>query len=84
MAIVEDHATRGMQAKLQDRGKPAMFVGTTHEHTHDTYRFLRVTTNRIIMSCNIEWTGKSYGEYYNLNPPQLPALSSWISQLMNR
>jgi hypothetical protein len=53
MAIVEDHATCGMRAKLRDRGKPAMFVGTTHEHTRDTYRFLRVTTNRIIMSRNI-------------------------------
>jgi hypothetical protein len=32
MAIVEDHATCGMRAKLQYCGKPAMFVGTTHEH----------------------------------------------------
>jgi hypothetical protein len=73
MAIVEDHATCGMRAKLQDRGKPAMFVGATHEHTRDTYRF-----NRIIMSRNIVWTGKSYGEYYNIYPPQLPALQTRI------
>jgi hypothetical protein len=78
MAIIEDHATHGMRAKLQDRGKPAMFVGTTHEHTRDTYRFLSVRTNLIIMSRNVVWTGKSYGEYYNINPPQLPALPTRI------
>jgi hypothetical protein len=82
MAIVEDHATRGMRAKLQDRGKPAMFVGTTHEHTRDTYRFLSVNTSRIIMSRNVVWTGRSYGEYYNINPPQMPAIPTRL--LLNK
>jgi hypothetical protein len=82
MAIVEDHATRGMRGKLQDHGKPAMFVGTTHEHMWDTYRFLRVTTNRIIMSRNVVWTGRSYGEHYNINPPQMPVLSTRL--LLNK
>jgi hypothetical protein len=53
MAIAEDHPTHGMRAKLQDRGCPIMFVGTTHEHTHDTYRFLSVITNRIITNNDI-------------------------------
>jgi hypothetical protein len=30
MAIVEDHPNRGMHSKLQDRGRPVMFVGTIH------------------------------------------------------
>jgi hypothetical protein len=87
MAIIEDHPTRGMRAKLQDHGRPVMFVGTTHEHTRDTYRFLSVITNRIITSRDIIWTGKSYGEYYNINPPQLPALPTRLlldKQLMVR
>jgi hypothetical protein len=25
------------------------------------------------MSRDVVWTRKSYGEYYNINPPQLPA-----------
>jgi hypothetical protein len=74
MVIVEDHPTRGMRSKLQDHGQPVMFVSTTHEHTRDAYRFLSVITNRIIMSRDVVWTRKSYGEYYNINPPQLPAL----------
>jgi hypothetical protein len=78
MAIIKDHTTRGMRSKLQDRGRPVMFLGTTHENTRDTYRFLSVITNRILMSCDIIWTGKSYGEYYNINPPQLPALPTRI------
>jgi hypothetical protein len=39
MAIGEDHPSHGMRSKLQDRGKPALFLGTTHKHTHDTYFF---------------------------------------------
>jgi hypothetical protein len=64
LAIVEDHPTHGMRAKLQDRGHPVMFVVTTHEHTRDTYRFLSVITNRIITSCDIIWTGESYVEMF--------------------
>jgi hypothetical protein len=78
MAIIEDHPTRGIRAKLQDRGRPVMFVGTTHEHTSDTYHFLSVITKQIIASRDIIWTGKSYGEYYNINTPQLPALPTRI------
>jgi hypothetical protein len=37
--FVEDHVTCGMRAKLQDRGKPAISVGTNHEHTHVTCSF---------------------------------------------
>jgi hypothetical protein len=33
MAIVEDHPTHSMHAKLQDHSRPVMFVGTTQEHT---------------------------------------------------
>jgi hypothetical protein len=72
MAVVEDHPTHGMRSKLQDCGRPVMFVSTTHKHTCDTYRFLSVITNRILMSRDVVWTKKSYGEYYNINPPQLP------------
>jgi hypothetical protein len=78
IAIVQDHATHGMQAQLQDHGKPAMLVGTTNEHMRDTYHFFCVTTNCIIMSRNVVWTGKSYGEYYHINLPQFPALPTRI------
>jgi hypothetical protein len=37
MAIVEYHPNHEMSSKLQDHGKPALFVGTTQEHTRDTY-----------------------------------------------
>jgi hypothetical protein len=37
MAIVEDHPSRGMRSKLQDRGKPALFLDTTHEHTRVSF-----------------------------------------------
>jgi hypothetical protein len=78
MAIVEHHPTCCMRSMLQDHGQPAMFVCITHEHTCDTYCFLSVISNRILMSRDVVWTGTSYGEYCNINPPQLPALPTRI------
>jgi hypothetical protein len=78
MAIVEDNPSRGLRSKLQDRGKPALFLGTTHEHTHDTYHFLNLLTNCIIMSRDVIWLQHSYGEYYNISPPTMPAILTRI------
>jgi hypothetical protein len=41
MAIMEDHPSHGMRSKLQDHGKHALFIGSTHEHTRDTYCFFK-------------------------------------------
>jgi hypothetical protein len=35
MASYEDHPSLGMRRKLQDRGKPALVIGTTDEHPRD-------------------------------------------------
>jgi hypothetical protein len=78
MAIVEDHPSRGMRSKLQDRGKPALYIGTTHEHTHDTYRFLNLLTHRIIMSRDVIWLKQSYGEFHNISPPTMSAIRTRI------
>jgi molybdenum cofactor biosynthesis enzyme MoaA len=34
MAIVEDHQSRGMHGKLNNRGRPAMFLGVQPDHAH--------------------------------------------------
>jgi hypothetical protein len=78
MAFVEDHPSRGMRSKLQDRGKPALSIGTTHEHTRDMYRFLNLQTNRIILSRDVIWLKQSYGEFYNISPPTMPAIQTRI------
>jgi hypothetical protein len=37
MAVVENVQTRGIRAKLADRGKPVMYLGTMPDHAKDTY-----------------------------------------------
>jgi hypothetical protein len=78
MAIVEDHPGRGMRSKLQYRGKPTFFKGTTHEHTRDTYRFLNLLTNRITTSRDVIWLKQSYREFHNISPPIMPAIRTRI------
>jgi hypothetical protein len=78
MAIVEDHPSRGMRSKLQDRGKPALFIGTTHEHTCDTHHFLNFLINCIILSRDVIWLRQTYREFYIISPPTMPAVQTRI------
>jgi hypothetical protein len=42
MAILEDHQSRGMRGKLNNRGRPAMFLGVQPDHARDMYSFLNL------------------------------------------
>jgi hypothetical protein len=42
------------------------------------YPFLNLLTNRIIMSRDVIWLQQSYGEYYNISPPTMPAIKTRI------
>jgi hypothetical protein len=78
MAIVEDHPSRGMHSKVQDRDKPALFIGTTHKHTRNMYCFLNLLTHHFIMSRDVIWLTQSYGEFHNISPPTMPAIWTHI------
>ena len=57
--------TNKIKSKLKDRGNPAMFIGYSNDHTSNVYKFL-AENNYMIMSRNVTWVNKSYGDYHNL------------------
>jgi hypothetical protein len=48
---------------LTNRGTTCIFVGYTENHSSDVYRMLNLSTNSIILSCNIIWLKKSYKDW---------------------
>ena len=52
--------------KLDSRGIVGMFLGYCENHTQNVYRFLNMQTNSLIVSRDITWLGKLYGEYYHV------------------
>ena len=39
-----------------------MFIGYAQNNMGGTYRMLNLRTKRIVLSCNIIWLNKTYGE----------------------
>jgi hypothetical protein len=56
-------ATQKIKAKLEDRGRPGMFVGYADNHAKGMYRIMNIQMNRMLKSHDIIWTKKLYGEY---------------------
>ncbi len=53
----------GTTGKLDDRGVLAMFVGYSNTHGSDTYRFINLRTNRLMLSRDYQWLDKVYGDH---------------------
>jgi len=51
--------------KLSNKGLKAIFVGYA---AGNVYRFVNPNTNRIILSRDVKWLSKRYGEERNVNP----------------
>jgi hypothetical protein len=63
---VENHANRGMRSKLEDRGKPCLYLGRATNHSHDVGRFLSLETNCIILSRDFTWLNQTYQQFKNI------------------
>ena len=46
----------------------AIFVGYAEKHAGNVYRFINPSTNRIILSRDIKWLERKYGEEKNIKP----------------
>ena len=55
-----------MKGKLENRGIPMMYLGRADNHSNDTSRFLNLATNRVVLSRNAVWLGKTYGEWVGM------------------
>jgi hypothetical protein len=63
MAIVEDNAQRKIRAKLENRGRSCLFLGHAPNHADDTYCFMNLTTKKVLVSRDVVWLGKCYGDW---------------------
>jgi Reverse transcriptase (RNA-dependent DNA polymerase) len=75
IGVVENGANRKMRAKLEDRGRPCMYLGRAQNHSSDTFRFLNLSTNKIIISRNVVWLNKVYGEWKGLTSTNLTSVT---------
>jgi hypothetical protein len=71
MAVVENHDRRKIRSKLENRGKPCVFLGVAPNHAQDVFRFLNLETKHIIAGRNAIWLNKTYGDWKNLSPSEI-------------
>ena len=57
-----------MTNKLSDRGMKAIFVGYADKHAGNVYRFINPNTNKIILSRDMKWLERKYGNEKNVKP----------------
>ena len=61
IAIVNDHKTKKMCGKLDDRGRPCLLLRRAENHHRDVYRFLNLATEQVIRSRDALWLNQQYG-----------------------
>lgn len=84
VAVVEDSKTRKIHGKLVNRGKPCLFLGRAPNHSSDTFRFLSLETNKVILSRNVTWLRKNYSEWKGLTDVSITRLSAMMRMMMNQ
>ena len=65
IGVCKDNSKR-KKAKLENKGKHAMFVGYADNHAGDVFRMLNLSTNKIITTRDVIWIQKMYGEHVGL------------------
>ena len=71
--------------KLSDKGLKAIFVGYADKHAGNVYRFVNPNTNRIILSRDVKWLSKRYGEEKHIKPSfVMPAICDDINEETDR
>jgi hypothetical protein len=68
IAVIENNSKRKIRNKLENRGHTGLYLGRAANHSTDVGRFLHLGTNRVILSRDITWLGKMYGEWKGLVP----------------
>ena len=67
VGIVTKHNNKRIRSKLENWGIPCVFMGYAKDHAANVYRMLNLETNLIIITRDIKWLKKTYGEYIGLS-----------------
>ena len=62
MGIVAFHQGKKMRSKLSPRGRVCVHLGPGEDHANDVHRFLAMDAKKVILSRDVTWLNKSYGE----------------------
>jgi hypothetical protein len=62
--------------KLENKGIPAMFCGYAKEHAGNVYKMLNLQTRKIILCRDVQWLGKTYGEYMKIGQNEVTKVNS--------
>jgi transposase InsO family protein len=63
IGIVTDEAKNKINPKLDNKGHPCMLVNYAENHQSNVYRMWDLKTHRIVISRDILWLNKSYGDF---------------------
>ena len=55
-----------------------IYLGRPRNHAADTYRFLNLATNKVVISRDATWINKVYGEWKKLSKPAV-GIASFIN-----
>ena len=61
MGVVPSIAT--VKEKMKYQVKTSVFLGYAQNHTGGTYRMLNICTKLIVLSSEVIWINKIYGQY---------------------
>lgn len=54
-----------IKSKLSDRASKVMFIGYSDDHEGDCFRLYKLETRSVILSRDVRWSEKLYGQYMN-------------------
>ena len=70
VAIIRD-GRKAVKGKLQDRGRPVLYVGSADDHANDVHRFMTLDTQRVVYSRDVTWLNQVYGDWKGLTDPRV-------------
>jgi hypothetical protein len=61
----------GLPEKLANKRNYCLFLGYPEDHPADTYRVLDLKNMIVMLSQNVRWLSKTYGEFFNTNSEKI-------------
>ena len=62
--------TVGIPEKILNKGNECIFLGYEANHPKDAYRVLDLKNKTVMITRNVRWLGRSYGDHFKLDSPK--------------
>ena len=61
----------GLPEKIANKGNYCLFLGYESNHPHDTFRVLDLKKKSVMLTRNVRWLNKTYGEFFGTEGPKM-------------